>query len=205
MAHDVDAIADFWALFRRRKDTLANAKSADNAVYDELLQQLHQVDAGLYLEFSLGPRPRELIVTAEGKRSLFELARRIVRAAPIVDGWTILALKPKIGFPVTACWEGLTLRVAELVFDTLVSKGRRELGLRIFVPGLKDEDTDAAHNAVLRAMDHGLGEERLAEAIGYTEVRSLPAGVSAGDFIPLSQLDAFIEWWERKQREIPAN
>ncbi len=198
MAHDVDPIAAFWALFRKRCGDLTTAESASNSAYDELLHQLHRVDPGLFLEFSTGPGPHELIVTAEGKQSLFDLAREVVGAAPSVDGWTVLALKPKIGFPVTTCWEGLTFRIADIVFDTLVSKGGRSLGLRIFVPGLDEENVDAAHNAVLRAMDHGLGEQRLAEAIAYTEVRPLPAGLDANDYIPLLQLEGFVEWWQRK-------
>jgi|RhiMethySRZTD1v2_1073278.scaffolds.fasta_scaffold03773_7 hypothetical protein len=45
----------------------------------------------------------------------------------------------------------------------------------IFVPGITEDEKDDAHNAVLRLMDHGVGEEALAVAVRGTEVRFLDA------------------------------
>jgi hypothetical protein len=193
------AVAAFWELFRRRAADLERAASDDSAVHEALLEALHAIDPGLYLELAVDPGASELIVTADGERSLFGLAREVVAAAPRVQGWTVHALKPKLGLPVTVRWERVTLRTAEIVFEPLERKGSPELGLRILVPGLEERDIDDAHNAILRALDHGLGEEKLAEAVAYTEVRSLPADVAAGDFIPLSELEMFIQWRASKR------
>jgi hypothetical protein len=141
-----------------------------------------------------------LIVTADGDRSLFPLAHTIVAAAPVVEGWTILALKPKLGFPESVRWENLDLRIADVRFDPLELEGSDDLGLRIFVRGVQEQDAVAAHSAVLRAMDHGLGEERFAMSVHYTEIRVLSADDATDDFIPLVDLDAFIQWRERQRK-----
>ena len=188
------AVTAFWELFRRHAASMERAASADSAAYRALLDGLHAIDSGLFLEFAVERGASELIVTADGERLLFPLAHEVVAAAPRVEGWTIRALKPKLGFPVTVRWESLTLRTAEIVFDPLERARSPELGLRIFVPGLEEKDIDDAHNAILRAMDHGLGEEKLANAVAHTEVRPLPADVAAGDFIPLTELEMFIQW-----------
>jgi hypothetical protein len=57
-----------------------------------------------------------------------------------------------------------------------------------------------AHNAILRAIDSGLGEERHATSIHHTEVLALPEGADTSELIALTKLDAFIEW-RAKRRE----
>lgn len=190
------AIVASWFLFRERARALATAGAAECSVYDELLAQLQKIDPGLYLEFSIDPN--ELIVTADGDRNLFPMAHAVVAGAPVLDGWKIRALKPRLGFPETVRWEGVLLRVDDLVFEPL-ELGGSELGLRIFVPGLDDADVEDAHNAVLRAIDHGLGELKFAEAIQSTQVQPLPVAVSAADYIPLRDLEKFIEWRHRRR------
>lgn len=199
MDHIPSAIAGFWLLFRQRAADLASADSAESPVYDVLLEELHRIDPRLFLEFSAEPAACELIVTAEGDRSLFPLARTVVAAAPPVEGWTIRALKPKLGFPESVRWENLSLRTADILFDPLEREDSDDLGLRILVPGMLEKDADDAHNAVLRAMDHGLGEEKLAESVHYTEVRPLSPDDATDDFIPLVELDAFIQWRESRR------
>jgi hypothetical protein len=101
-------IAKFWNLFRRRAADLAASRSTNSPAYNALLDHLHRIDPGLYIEFCVNPGACEMIVTADGDRSLFSLARAVVAAAPVIDGWTIRALKPQIGCPVTTQCEGLT-------------------------------------------------------------------------------------------------
>jgi hypothetical protein len=189
-----DPVSTFWSLFRQRANELALVGSTERTVYDELLACLHGIDPGLYLEFCVDTVPCELIVTAEGNRELFPLARAVVAAAPPLETWTVRALKPKLGFPKTVRWEGLTLTVATIVFEPLEREGSADLGLRLLVPGIDASQLDNAHNALLRALDHGLGEERHAESIQFSEVRALGLDADTSAFIPLTDLDRFIEW-----------
>jgi hypothetical protein len=194
-----DEIRAFWPLFRATASDLAASESADSAAYDLLLAGLQKVDAGLSLEFSAPDQGAcELIVTADGDPDLFPIARAVVAAAPEVEGWTIRALKPRLGLPETARWGDLTVNIDTMVFEPL-ENDESQLGLRIFVPGLDPEDADAAHNAVLRALDHALGEERFAVSVHHTEVVPLPVDASADDYIPISDLENFIEWRERRR------
>jgi hypothetical protein len=193
-------IAAFWKLFQQHAGELAGYKSADNPVYMALLDQLHRIDSELYLEFCSNPGACELIITADGDRARFPIARSVVSAAPVTRGWTIRALKPQIGCPETANWDGVTLRLADVVFSPLEADGSNELGLRIYVPGIEEQDLDIARNALLRALDHILGEERFAEEVRYTEVLPLPANAEGNQYIALAELDKFIRWRHRKKK-----
>lgn len=189
-------ISEFWRSFELNAAKLAQARSADTPVYDELLDELHEIDDGLFLEFATSPGECELIITAEGNKSLFPLAEEIVAAAPAVKNWRIFALKPKLGFPEFVQWEGYQCAVEDVVFDPLDGQSG-ELGLRLLVPGLVDEDADSAHSALLRAIDHGLGEREFAQAVAYTEVAALEE--APDEYISLMDLESFIEW-RKKQR-----
>jgi hypothetical protein len=193
-------IAAFWKLFQQYAGELASYKSADNPVYLALLDQLHKIDPELYLEFCSNPGACELVITADGDRSLFPIARAVVSAAPVTMGWTIRALKPQIGCPEMVNWDDVTLRFADVVFYPLEADGSNELGLRIYVPGIAEKDLDIAHNALLRALDHILGEERFAEEVRYTEVLPLPANAESKQFIALAELDKFIRWRRHQQK-----
>ena len=191
-----DKIAAFWEAFEDSAADLAQASSADTPVYDELLEELQEIHEGLFIEFATSPGECELIVTAEGEKSLFALVEEIVAAAPTVKDWRIFALKPKLGFPEFIQWEGYQLSIDDVVFDPMESESG-ELGLLLLVPGLEDKDADKAHNALLRAIDHGLGERNFAEAVAFTEIA--PLEESADEFISLTDLESFIEW-RKKQR-----
>ena len=190
-------VSEFWSSFQKNSEALSRIATADAPVYDELLEKLQQIDAGLYFEFSVQPEQCELLITAEGDQNLFACVNDIVAAAPKVKGWKIFALKPKNGFPKTVEWEGFKIAIADVVFDPL-DNGEENLGLRILVPGLNEEDIDNAHNALLRAIDHGLGERDFAESIQYTEVVALEG--PASEYIPLGDLDRYIQW-HKKQRD----
>ena len=188
----------FWSLFRERAMHLARAESADDAVYDELLDKLQEIEPGLFVEFSASQAECELIITADGDQDLFPAARAAVAQAPRIDGWTIQALKPRLGMPATACWEGVTVEIDEVVFEPLQTDDSDQ-GLRIYVPGLEQADVSAAHNALLRALDHALGEERFALGVRFTEVLPMPENFDPEAHIPLRDLERFMDWKDRRR------
>lgn len=191
------AIADYWRLFVELAPRLAELTSAEDPIYDRLQEQLHHVDPGLFIELSAVSDERELVITADGNPELFALADEVVAAAPRLQGWTILALKPRLGFPESVTWEGVSVNIADVVFDPITPEDSDELVLQLFVPGISEQEVDSAHNALLRALDHALGEREFAASVQYTEV--IPLNGSGDDYIPLLKLEEFLKW-HNKQR-----
>jgi hypothetical protein len=198
MADNTRKIAEFWQVFLDHEGDLAKASSADEPVYDLILHQLQNIDQGLFFEFSTNLETYEFIITAEGKVSLFPLVEYIVDNAPDTGRWLLKALKPKLGFPITTRWEGYTVSICDVVFEPLERKGSRDLGIRLYVPNLSSSRVNDAHNALLRAIDHGLGERKFAESVQFTEVHLLPEGAKIDDYIPRAELEKYIDWWNRQ-------
>jgi hypothetical protein len=201
MSRQREAIAEFWRVFEKHEGELTMLSSADHPLYDLILGKLHQIDPRLYFEFSSTPGASELIITADGNRSLFNLVESIVADAPKTPGWSISALKPKIGFPVAATWEGTKVTIADVVFEPLELNSAGDFGIRIFIPGITDESVKNAHNAILRALDHALGERAFAELVQGTEVLPLPDNVPAGTYLPLTELENFVSQRKKRQDE----
>lgn len=196
------AIQDFWTTFGQRADALAQLESAEDPVYDEILAKLHAINGALFFEFSAQGRKAELIITAEGDRSLFGLVDDIVAAAPKVKGWSFTALKPKVGFARSITWEGHVVDCGSVLFEPLEDEKSGDFGIRMLIPDLPDDKHDSAHNGLLRVLDHALGERRFADEIKFTQVTALDG--DADHYIPLSAIDRFIDWRKQKKQAAKA-
>ena len=134
---------------------------------------------------------------------MFEKARAVAARAPSISGWSIRALKPKLGFPKSVRWHGLTIPVADLRFLPLRRSGVDDLGIRVLVPDITAEDVNDARNAVFCAIDHGLGEERFATSIAYLDVQPLSENDRREELLRLEELDEFLQFLERQRDNGP--
>lgn len=162
---------------------------------DEFLEQVHEIDNGLFFELSEPDDGlNELVITAEGKRELFSLVDQVVAAAPKLNGWKMIALRPPMGFGFTINYEGIKLDPEKLWFVPLVA-GRtgQHFGLRIMVPKLRPAQEQAALNAAWILLDTGLGERQCAEVIEHLEVAKMPKSADANDYIQLPELPAYLK------------
>lgn len=185
-----DAIAKFWNDFQALKADLAQIESADDPVYDQLLVSLQKLDPDLYFMFCAEPDGNEFIVTAEGEQRLFALADRIVDQAPDISDWQLIALKPSMGFPVTTRWEQTIVTIGE-VLVVPVFRETGEMGLQLYVADLTESNQNDIHNALLRALDVGLGERRFAESVTATWVN--PISEAPEHAFNLPELVAYID------------
>ncbi|MGB0579572.1 MAG: hypothetical protein ACPGVU_07720 [Limisphaerales bacterium] len=181
-------IEKFWQVFSDHRSDFSEMESADDPNYAIVLKHLQKVSPDIYFEFMTSPEGNELIITADGERSLFPLVEEIIAAAPDLSDWTFLALKPQFDFPETTEWEGVQIRIADVRCILLECVDTDELGLQLIVPHLNPAKEDALLNALLRAIDHGLGERRFAESIDFTELVDTPA--AEAETFPLAELDA---------------
>lgn len=185
-----ESIERFWCTFAVHRADLERIESAESPAYDNLLESLQRIDEGLYLEFCTTPGANELIISAEGDADLFPLVDEVVRQAPAMDDWAVFALKPKIGFPAATRWEGTNVTIGD-VLVLPVFRNTGEMGLRLYVHGLTEANKTDIHNALLRALDHGLGERRFAECVESTWVYSAEDAPSQAFRLP--ELDAYLE------------
>lgn len=189
----------FWRWLSQRQEQLAALVQAEQPFWDEVLGRLKRIDPGLAFEVS-GPEqlPREFVVTAGGRPTLFPLVETVVAQAPALPGWTFVALKAAQGFDFSTRFEDLRLDARRMWFLPLTHReAPAAVGLRLGVPGMDPAQEHQVVTAVWLILDTGLGE-RDAAAVSHLEVRPLPRDPEAAGFIELAELPRYLAFHRRK-------
>lgn len=168
------ADAAFWQWFAGHKGKLAVVKRADEPIADELAAQLRKIDKDMTFELAVETKERELIVSAGGIRSAFPAVKRLVAAAPPLEGWKIIAFRPrKLADFTVELGDGTTLAPAALTFRVLGS-GRGKVGIAIYVEGDKSV-SQQTKSAVYLLLDAALGELDVETRLGEIDIKAGPA------------------------------
>jgi hypothetical protein len=162
------------------------------------LAHLHEYCDQLYFEIGgmPGEADHELIITAAGNPDFFGKVESIINNAPVIDNWTFIAfIQPKDNM-VTANFEGIELKPAEMWFLPLNSASRpKSIGIRVCTPnyGLV-RDSEWFESAVYQVLDTILGEKSFALDIDHIDFGELPAEPPNHGMIELIELPAYVKW-----------
>jgi hypothetical protein len=105
---------------------------------DQFLKQLHNYCDKLYFEIGGFPnQPQELIISAEGNKNYFDKVEALVKVAPKINDWQIIAFKPPMGVDFITEYGGVKLNVHEIWFLPLENNKAKSS---------KDEDNNEPQN-----------------------------------------------------------
>jgi hypothetical protein len=194
-------IRSFWQWFADHLSEFNTLSESDEQFWDIALEQTKMVDKRLWFELSsVGDVPREFVVTAEGHVDAFPVVETLVDLAPVLEGWTFVALKPPMGFTFTTQYEGVLFEPGRMWFLPSESPSHlRDLTIRVAIPGLESMDENLASNALLVILDTGLGERSAALDIQHIQLSSLPLDPESLGYIELPELPNYIAWKKRNQ------
>jgi hypothetical protein len=154
-----------WGWLRGRLPEV-QAMSAEAAA-EVLDHGVAAIDERLGAEVSDVDGTRQVVVTAGGDAEAFELARRLVAAAPALPGWSFVALRPAQGFDFEVTAGGMVFDAKALSFQPLSEQeAPTQLAIRLLVPNPQLEEWSELG---LQIIETGLGEEAAAR-IGYLEI-----------------------------------
>lgn len=180
----------FWNWFAGNTKALARIKTGNEPITVELTRRLQQVHPDLVWELST--QGREFIVSADGLRSAFPAVKSLVKAAPRLKGWKIVAFRPRRK-AAQVTFGGVTLGPNEVFFR--VTKGRR---LEILHPSKVNPGNDVTA-VVFLLLDQVLGEYDVETQIGDLEIQPL-AGKPTPDLRPLTKLSAVVDGWKSRKK-----
>jgi hypothetical protein len=195
----------FWNWFKKNNSkyyylNLIKDLVEKEKLLDEFLKQLHNYCDKLYFEIGGFPnQPQELIISAEGNKNYFDKVEALVKAAPKINDWQIIAFKPPMGVDFTTEYGGVKLNVHEIWFLPLENgDDPQALGLRIYLPNYNAEQENVFIEGCYQVLDGILGEKTVTLDIQHVEVDKLPIKPEEKGLIELSELQKYISW--RKQR-----
>jgi hypothetical protein len=201
-----NSISAFWSWFTKHEQDMKTIRTAEGKCFVDLIDHLHQIDAGLFAEICTESHPCDLVITAGGLLRLIPLVERVVSAAPAIPGWTFTALKPAHGFDFKTSYEGVAFDPKAMWFLPLESKSRPEqFAIRVGVPDYDETRRKQTLAAIFIILDTALGERCVASDIHYIEAAEVPSEPEKCGYIEMVELPQFIQWWKSKRARRQAN
>jgi hypothetical protein len=194
----------FWRPFLVRATTFA-VKLSDHAdgfkegdAIEEIAALLAEFDRRLAPIIEVEPGGRiEFVVTANGNRGAFPIARRLVRAAPALANWRFIALKPRIAVDMRqsiALPSGQPTMLGDIRVAMVASRRGVEIALLMPIDA-QDPQAAASCRPVAREIILELiGEEDMATSVTDVEVFPLSVLKCGSQTIALGQ---FVQEFDR--------
>ncbi len=180
---------DFWAWFQANRDFLTQYAANTAAVTGAVGNRLQNVDRGLTFEMGRAPDGvYEFIVSADGIRDVFPEVRRLVKAAPEIENWRIIAFRPRRpdALELNLEYAGIEVSGGDLWYSLAAEGG--QLALTLFVKSLTRSNHDVMADAGFIMLDQVLGEYDTATKLRFIDFAPLPPDPEAAGLKPLGDL-----------------
>ena len=205
---DAQRAAEFWRWFAANQHVYRDLpKQAPEELEHStriLTEHLHRYKDGLFALFGFAQAETddryEFVVTAEGDASRFDAVAYLVEAAPEIEGWSIIALKPPIADFVNVRIEDTDYALEELTFALAHVPNEPDATLVhvLFPAPDQEQQADPSSRDQLQIVatlfiEALLGERSFAEDINYVTASYETSDVPLNARRPLARLPLVVE------------
>lgn len=163
---------NFWKWFVQHSEQYFSMDGADEKLLDDLSAQLRKISPFACFEISTVHKgKRELILSADGVAKGVEAILNLVKAAPPIDNWEIIAFRPRIEVERIE-FEGLDLQVKDISYAYNFNEYNR-VDLHFYIKGFDENDKDRYIGGTLILLDTLIGEYDSMTKIGALEFSKL--------------------------------
>jgi hypothetical protein len=179
----------FWRWFSDNSPRYFEFEKDQEALFDELHDQLAKANSGTAFAFEFGPiedNARDFIISADGIREMFPAVERLVAAAPELPQWRVIAFRPRREVEFEIQMDDVKISHEDVWFH-LGSQGDK-IAIRLFLSGIEDVNSEAAGYISYLMLDTALGEYDVETKVGYIEREKAPANPEQQRLKPLRVL-----------------
>jgi hypothetical protein len=185
----LNAQEDFWKWFEQHQEEFLDFEEDRETLFQLLADALQRVDSRLTFEFGPPATKREFVISAGGIKAAFPAVVSLVNAAPSFANWRVTAFLPRRA-PLNTIGYRDKAADPEQVQFSLLDNGQTA-GVRLFVPGFQEEDTDWKQVGYL-LLDDALGEYDVETRLGLIKMYS-PEVSTAEKRYPFHDLPQFFD------------
>jgi hypothetical protein len=164
----------FWQWFVRNERELVGIAEARPQIYPKVIEAIHEVDHGLVCDFEIGTPSEQntVVISADGKISLFPTVMRLVDFAPtsILSNWKVVAFRQPRDSHFNLLFEDVAISSDQVMLTYRETKTNK-LEVELFIDGV-DMDLPALEALGLVLLDNTVGEYHTATHIERIAVRS---------------------------------
>ena len=189
---------EFWSWFKENLDTLNKYEPGMEGVLDLISGALRAYNPKLAFEISQPVNGvREFVISAEGVIDEFQSVIDLYEARPELEGWEIIAFRPKMPLEYIVNYGGLQLDPADLWIYWREDEGNFDL--IVYFPDYRDEQRNTFVEAAYILLDMAIGEYYVTAGIRYIDHQKLPESPEQYGLIPFKSLpEVFFDYIDRK-------
>jgi hypothetical protein len=175
----VDQIPFFWSWFQTNQQALFSSDNPGDMEHVSLGEKLKRIEDDLTYEIGrVENGKREMAVSADGILELFPLVEKIVKAAPKMEKWKVVAFRQRVaeanlkelaikGAPVnlskeTAKEEGVEIAVRDM--RAAIERTGDKARITVFIKGYNKQESQ--DNLALVMLQQALGEYDMVMKVG---------------------------------------
>jgi len=167
-------------------------------VLDSISRALSAYNSNLAFEISQPTNGvREFVISAEGVVDEFKSVIDLYEARPEIDGWEIIAFRPRMSLEYSINFGGLELDPENLWIYWKEEEGNFDL--IVYFPSYNEEDRNTFVEAAYILLDMAIGEYYVAAGIRYIDHQQLPENPEDNGLLPFKSLpEVFFDYIDRK-------
>lgn len=180
----------FWDWFSKNADTYFHFEKNQEYLFYQLKVALEKIHPDLVFEFSriFEDGTREFVISADGIKSVFPVVAHLVKQAPTLKNWKIVAFRPPRTHITHIHYQDLVINLDDVFFR--YAKDNGQIGLELNIRGFFESPEWTAATFIL--LDNVLGEYHTEMSLSYINKKELNEN-EANTLFPIKSLPKVIQ------------
>lgn len=161
----------FWNWFSKNEDLYFHFEKNQEVLFSKLKAELEKIHPDLVFEFSpiFEDGTREFIISADGIKSVFPVVTDLVKQAPTLTNWKIIAFRQPHNDVTAINYQDLTINFEDVFFRYAKDSG--QIGLELNIRGFYESPEWSVAAFIL--LDNILGEYDTEMSLSYIDKKVL--------------------------------
>lgn len=161
----------FWNWFAKNADSYFHFEENQDALFAKLKAELSKIHPDLVFEFSpiFEDGTREFVISADGIKSVFPVVSDLVKQAPPLKNWKIIAFRQPHYDITHINYEDLVINLDDVFFRYAKDNGK--IGLELNIRGFYESPQWSAATFIL--LDNVLGEYHTEMSLSHIDKKEL--------------------------------
>lgn len=164
-------IQTFWDWFSKNTDSYFHLEKNQDVLFFKLKEALKKIHPDLVFEFSpiFENGTREFVISADGIKNIFPVVTDIVKQAPTLNNWKIVAFRQPHTHITHIHYQDLVISLDDVFFR--YAKDNDQIGLELNIRGFYESPEWTAATFIL--LDNILGEYHTEMSLSYIDKKEL--------------------------------
>ena len=181
----------FWLWFKDNKAFIQQYDTNTEEVMDSVELMIKQIHPDLWFEIGQAEDDQyEFIISGGGLKSAIPQVVDLYKAAPQIDGWRVIAFKPRHAIKATE-YKGIEFKIEDFMYASNYYDDLTDV--TVYIKGFTEKNEETHGMAGFLFLDSVLGEYDVMTKLGNIRFEPMPGNPQALGLKPLPELAAEVD------------